>query len=137
METEQRVDGVQFSRICKRSYKRALRRAQLHGGTMHRGKRLTAEGPALPVHDATRSVKPRIRFMSWNVGGLSALGCQFGLVGERLAFLSFLYREAWQWRHPHRGPEYRSRCAEYQAARTGTRTHSSCSLFFWACNRWT
>ena len=35
METEQRVNGVQFSRIRKRSYKRALRRAQLHGVIMY------------------------------------------------------------------------------------------------------
>ena len=94
--------------------------------------------------------------MSWNVGGLSevlfeelkkwlnleeqrevcvlilqenALGFQFGLVGKRMVFLSFLHRETWQWRHPHRSQKYRSRCSEYQVARTGTRTHSSCLLF--------
>ena len=72
MEVEQRVTGVQFSRIRKRSFKRAVKRAQLHGSTVYRGRRLLADGPVLPVQEAaTVSVKPRIRFISWNVGGLS------------------------------------------------------------------
>ncbi|CAE6911687.1 unnamed protein product [Symbiodinium sp. CCMP2592] len=65
------TSGVKFSRIRKRSYKRALRRAQLHGTTMYRGRRLISDGPILPVQPDEASVKPRIRFVSWNVGGLS------------------------------------------------------------------
>ena len=63
--------GVQFSRIRKRSFKRALKRAQQHGSAMYRGKRLISDGPTLPIWEPSSSVRPRIRFLSWNVGGLS------------------------------------------------------------------
>ena len=43
METELRATGVQCSRPCKRSYKRALTRALLHGGTVYGGKRMTSD----------------------------------------------------------------------------------------------
>ena len=38
----QRVRGPSFSRIRKRAFKRAVKRAQLHGETMYRGKLLKA-----------------------------------------------------------------------------------------------
>ena len=41
--------GANFSKIRKRSFKRALRRAQLHGETMYRGRRLVSSSPQLPV----------------------------------------------------------------------------------------
>ena len=67
------LHGAQFSKIKKRSYKRAVRRAQLQGETMYRGRRLVAKSPMLPVIEepAVGKLKPRIRFLSWNVSGLS------------------------------------------------------------------
>ena len=65
--------GANFSRIRKRSYKRAVRRAQLHGETSYRGRRLVLHPPRLPVLEGpvASTCKSRIRFLSWNVGGLS------------------------------------------------------------------
>ena len=68
------VRSLTLSRIRKRSFKRAVKRAQLHGETMYRGKLLRAQPPLLPVAEEEKeSVKPRIHFMSWNVGGLSSV----------------------------------------------------------------
>ena len=68
--------GTTFSRIRKRSFKRAIRRAQLQGETMYRGRKLVSKSPSLPVaveQAAKANAKRRIRFLSWNVGGLSDL----------------------------------------------------------------
>ena len=67
--------GAQFSRIRKRSFKRAVRRAQLQGETMYRGRKLVSGTPQLPaVEEAAQARdKRRIRFLSWNTGGLSDL----------------------------------------------------------------
>ena len=65
--------GANFAKIRKRSFKRAVRRAQLHGETMYRGRRLVSSSPQLPVVEEpmVSKEKSRIRFLSWNVGGLS------------------------------------------------------------------
>ena len=65
--------GASFSKIRKRSYKRAVRRAQLQGETMYRGRRLVSRAPMLPVieEQMQTQARRRIRFLSWNVGGLS------------------------------------------------------------------
>ena len=67
--------GAQFSSIRKRSFKRAVRRAQLQGETMYRGRKLVSGAPPLPVVEKAVQVqnKRRIRFLSWNTGGLSDL----------------------------------------------------------------
>ena len=68
------VQGLSLSRIRKRSFKRAVKRAQLHGETMYRGQRLHSQPTLLPViAEENESVKPRIRFLSWNAGGLSSV----------------------------------------------------------------
>ena len=70
-----------FTRARKRAYRRAVGRAQRHGHTMYRGRRLTFQqltGHA--VHPSrqsqrglTRTPNPesQIRLLCWNVGGLS------------------------------------------------------------------
>ena len=72
-EAVMRAEGANFSRIRKRSYKRAVRRAQLQGETMYRGRRLVSKSALLPVVEEpmVKKDKTRIRFLSWNVGGLS------------------------------------------------------------------
>ena len=64
-----------FTRIQKRSYKRALRRAQTEGSTMYRGRRLS-RAVHLPCDSSVPgSVKPsnrsRLEVITWNVDGLS------------------------------------------------------------------
>ena len=64
-----------FTRIQKRSYKRALRRAQTEGSTMYRGRR-RSRAVHLPCDSSVPgSVKPskrsRLEVITWNVDGLS------------------------------------------------------------------
>ena len=40
---------------------------------MYRGHRLCSNNPALPVFEQESGIKPRIHYLSWNVGGLSEL----------------------------------------------------------------
>ena len=70
--------GQQFSRIRKRSFKRAARRAQLQGETMYRGRKLVSASPLLPVVEEQPGLteKHRIRF-PWNVM-FSSRSCNSG-----------------------------------------------------------
>ena len=62
------------SRVCKRSYKRALRRAAIEGSAIYRGRRIRFWQPTLPQeprHDAQAWQPPRISCITWNCSGLS------------------------------------------------------------------
>ena len=69
------VDALNAQKIKKRSLRRAIRRANIHGTTNYRGRLLRASHtqlvlqPVLPV----RNHAERFEMISWNCGGLSQL----------------------------------------------------------------
>ncbi|CAE7663237.1 HCN2 [Symbiodinium sp. CCMP2592] len=66
-----------LSKIQKRSFKRAVARAQKYGSAVYRGKRLVASAPNLPTSTTTVHTKPlqsdraRLRCVTWNSDGLT------------------------------------------------------------------
>ena len=75
------AETIPIPRAKKRSYQRAVRRAQKHGTTMYRGRRRTTSSlqaeyighnPSPPFQrpNVTNST-PRLRVLNYNIGGLS------------------------------------------------------------------
>ena len=63
----------QLTKIKKRSLRRAICRANKHGQTMYRGKKLVANPDLMPCLSASKveSVQNRLTCVTWNVGGLT------------------------------------------------------------------
>jgi len=69
------TDAIRADKLKKRSLRRALRRAERHGGTMYKGRLLLPARPTLPIQHPSADNIGRARFgvLSWNCGGLSQL----------------------------------------------------------------
>ena len=67
-------DRKTATRVCKRSYKRALKRAELYGTTVYKGRRIGTGIPSLqvkPLNAPAKTAWPRMNIASWNCSGLS------------------------------------------------------------------
>ena len=61
-------------RVCKRSYKRTLKRAEQYGTAVYKGRRIGTGVPTLPLPNTKPIAKttwPRMEIASWNCSGLS------------------------------------------------------------------
>ena len=73
--TVEALRAYRAERIKKRSLRRAIRRAQMHGHSMYRGRRVVPMEPELPVlaPDQIKKHAERFEVFAWNCGGLSQL----------------------------------------------------------------